>query len=195
MPKSHFDTSTGASYFFTVSLLNRHSDLLIREIDSLRASYISALRTRPFICDAFVVLPDHLHAVWTLPSGDNDVSTRWQVLKAQFTSRIRQGSAPSLNKTRGRPMGLWRHLYRKHKIRDEKDFAACVERCWTNSVTHGLATSPREWPYSSLHRDIRRGVVPPDWSGGGVITKGEGATDGRKTTFSDKYAASRLEYR
>ena len=174
MPSFRCVQTNCKSYFFTVSLRNRRSGLLVREIDALRASYVSVQRTRPFTCNAFVVLPDHLHAVWTLPSGDDDVSTRWRILKAQFTSRIRQGCVASSGGAPGKGAGQWRRLFQQHQIIDERDFTAHLKYCWTNPVRHRLAAHPREWPYSSLHRDIRRGTVPANWSGGEVIAKGDG---------------------
>jgi len=174
MPSSLRVHANCKSYFFTVSLRNRRSDLLVREIDALRASYVSVQRTRPFTCNAFVVLPDHLHAVWTLPPCDDDVSTRWRILKAQFTSRVRQGRAASGGGTPGKGARQWRRLFQQHQIIDKSDFTAHLEYCWINPVRHGLATHPCEWPYSSLHRDIKRGEVPASWSGGEVIAKDNG---------------------
>ena len=158
----------GVSYFFTVALSDRRSDLLVREIDALRAAYVSVQRSRPFECGAFVVLPDHLHAVWTLPPDDHDFSTRWQVLKAQFTMRVRHRGRATPSKTRKRETGIWQRRFWEHMIRDEADYAAHVRYCWANPVKHGWAEAPVAWPHSSLHRDILRGVVPVEWSCGGV---------------------------
>lgn len=160
----------GASYFFTVALFDRRSNLLVREIDALRAAYVSVQRTRPFRCDAFVVLPDHLHAVWTLPPGDDDFATRWQVLKAQFTARVRERGHASHNKSGKREAGVWQRRFWEYSIRDEAERAACVRNCWSNPVKHGYAADPYGWPHSSIHRDLRRGLVPAAWSGGASWT-------------------------
>ncbi len=167
MPNYRRARIRGASYFFTVRLYDRRSDLLVREIDALRAAYVSVQRTRPFHCGAFVVLPDHLHAVWTLPPGDNEFSMRWQVLKAQFTARVRDRGRVSLSKARKQEVGIWQRRFWEHCIRDEAEYAACVQYCWSNPVKHGLAKSPTAWPQSSIHRDVRLGLVPAEWSGGG----------------------------
>lgn len=82
----------GATYFFTVSLADRSSDVLTREVTHLRAAFAMTQRERPFWCDAVVVLPDHLHAVWTLPPGDADYSTRWGAIKARFTMRLKNAN-------------------------------------------------------------------------------------------------------
>ncbi|WP_299984610.1 transposase [uncultured Ruegeria sp.] len=90
----------GAKYFFTVSLTDRSSDLLTQEVAHLRAAFAVTQKERPFWCDAFVVLPDHLHAVWTLPPGDADYSTRWGAIKARFMRGVsevgKMGCSPIL---------------------------------------------------------------------------------------------------
>ena len=154
----------GATYFFTVRLYDRRSDLLVREIDALRAAYVSVQRHRPFTCDAFVVLPDHLHAVWTLPPNDDDFSTRWAQFKGLFTRRIRQRDAAPLSKPRNREAGIWRRRFWEHRIRGEAEQAAYIRYCWSNPVKHGYAVGPRAWPHSSIHRDIRLGIARPDFS-------------------------------
>ncbi len=169
MPNYRRARIRGASYFFTVGLYDRNSTLLVDEIDALRAAYVSVQQHRPFICDAFVVLPDHLHAVWTLPPDDLDFSTRWAQFKGLFTKRIRQRCAVTHSKARKREAGIWQRRFWEHCIRDEADFAAHVEYCWTNPVKHGHAAHPLAWPHSSIHRDIRRGVVPADWSGSPIL--------------------------
>ncbi len=169
MPNYRRARIRGASYFFTVGLYDRRSNLLVDEIDALRAAYVSVQQHRPFICDAFVVLPDHLHAVWTLPPDDLDFSTRWAQFKGMFTKRIRQRGAVTHSKSRKREAGIWQRRFWEHCIRDEADFAAHVEYCWTNPVKHGHAAHPLAWPHSSIHRDVRRGVVPADWSGGPIV--------------------------
>lgn len=78
----------GATYFFTVAAADRCSSLLVDRIDTLRSAVTYVKRRHPFAIDAFVVLPDHLHAVWTLPPGDADFSTRWALIKATFSRAL-----------------------------------------------------------------------------------------------------------
>lgn len=78
----------GGTYFFTVTLKNRKSSLLVDRIDDLRESVRHALQKKPFRINAFVVLPEHLHAVWTLPPGDHDYSKRWGLVKGHFCRRL-----------------------------------------------------------------------------------------------------------
>ncbi|MCV6583934.1 MAG: transposase [Marinibacterium sp.] len=159
----------GARVFFTVNLQRRGSDLLVREIDSLRAAVRQTRRERPFEIDAWVVLPDHMHAVWTLPCGDADFSTRWGAIKARFSmDRGRAGFSPPPDLpvvTRGRYAGLkpglrqskrergiWQRRFWEHHIRNDEDLAACIRQCHLDPVAHGLVAHPRDWPFSSIHR-------------------------------------------
>jgi REP-associated tyrosine transposase len=60
----------GGLFFFTVTLADRASDLLVREIDRLRRGYNAVQLERPFETEALCILPDHVHALWSLPAGD-----------------------------------------------------------------------------------------------------------------------------
>lgn len=142
----------GATVFFTVALADRRSDLLVREIRALRNAVQATRAERPFAIDAWVVLPDHLHCVWTLPKGDADFSVRWSVIKARFSRAM-----PSIERRRShearREHGIWQRRFWEHHIRDEADFHAHVRYCWINPVKHELVERPEDWPFSSYHRD------------------------------------------
>ena len=166
----------GATYFFTVALARRTSSTLVDEVAALREAYAMTCRERPFRCEAFVVLPDHLHAVWTLPEGDADFSTRWGAIKARFTRRIKahqgRGGKMGLNPILRSPSklskgdgGIWQRRFWEHCIRDADDLAMHIRYCWGNPVKHGLVDRAVAWPYSSIHRDIRLGRVEPEWAG------------------------------
>ena len=142
----------GATVFFTVNLADRASDLLTQEIDTLRSAVRSTLSERPFQIDAWVVLPDHMHCVWTLPAGDADYENRWRVIKARF-ARSMPHTPRRASHARRREHGLWQRRYWEHHIRDQADWENHVAYCWHNPVKHGLASEPCEWPYSSWHRD------------------------------------------
>ena len=83
MPNYVRPKSTGATIFFTVALADRGSKLLVREVDLLRHAVANTRASRPFAIDAWVVLPDHLHCIWTPPAGDGDFSTRWGAIKSE----------------------------------------------------------------------------------------------------------------
>lgn len=142
----------GATVFFTVTLATRGSDLLTREIETLRQSVRQTRAERPFFIDAWVVLPDHMHCVWTLPDGDSDFSTRWSVIKARFSRAMPHVERRPSHAVR-REHGIWQRRFWEHHIRDEDDLRAHVRYCWINPVKHGLVEDPADWPFSSYHRD------------------------------------------
>lgn len=155
-----------ASFFFTVNLARRGDDLLVRRIEALRSAWRQTHRAMPFRCDAMVILPDHLHAVWTPPPGDGDFTTRRKMFKAGVT-RLTELSGPRSESKRAKgEKGPWQRRFREHTIRDEADFAAHVTCCRGNPARHGLVRRASEWRFSSIHRDIRAGRVSPEWSGG-----------------------------
>jgi putative transposase len=155
----------GAVYFFTVALADRRSRALVEHADALRAAFVATAREHPVRVDAMVVLPDHLHAVWRLPEGDADFPLRWRKLKARFTRAVGGEWRRSESKVRKGERGLWQRRYWEHMIRDADDWRRHVEYCWINPVKHGLVGTVRDWPLSSFHRDVRRGLVPEDWAG------------------------------
>lgn len=156
----------GATFFFTANLANRNSSLLIDRIDILRRAYAATVRDAPLFCDAIVILPDHLHTVWTLPPGDAGFSERWRKIKHRFSRAIGGEFARSSSKQMKREKGIWQRRFWEHVIRDEVDYTRHVEYCWGNPVKHGLVRQAADWPFSSIHRDIRAGRVGPEWSEG-----------------------------
>lgn len=155
----------GAAYFFTVALADRRSRVLVEHADALRAAFVATALEHPVWVDAMVVLPDHLHAVWHLPDGDADFPVRWRKLKSRFTRAVGGEWRRSESKVRRGERGLWQRRYWEHMIRDGEDWRRHVEYCWINPVKHGLVGRVRDWPLSSFHRDVRRGLVPEDWGG------------------------------
>jgi putative transposase len=154
----------GGTYFFTVALLERHRRLLVDQIDDLRTVFADARRRRPFAMDAIVVLPDHLHCVWTLPAGDADFSTRWHDIKSRFAARVARGERLSARRQVKRERGIWQRRFWEHVIRDELDFERHVDYIHYNPVKHGHVVRAADWPHSSFHRDVRRGIYPADWT-------------------------------
>jgi putative transposase len=133
----------GARVFFTVTLAERGSDLLLREIGRLRHAVRATRAERPFGVDAWVVLPDHLHCVWTLPEGDADFSTRWSVIKARFALSVPAGPRRPSHVAR-RERAVWQRRFWEHHIRDTEDYALHVRYCWFNPVKHGLVAHPTD---------------------------------------------------
>ncbi|MEM9796309.1 MAG: transposase [Pseudomonadota bacterium] len=153
------------SYFFTVNLARRGGDLLTQRIDALRAAYAVTMRSMPVRCDAMVVLPDHLHAVWTLPPGDSAYSERWRKLKHRFSRAVDVEVGRSASKHAKRERGIWQRRFWEHTIRDETDRIAHMRYVWMNPVKHGYVARPTDWTFSSIHGAIRAGHLQADWNG------------------------------
>lgn len=154
----------GGTYFFTVALADRRSALLTSRITELRAAFLHALTARPFATEAIVVLPDHIHAVWTLPPGDADYATRWSHIKATFSRALPAAERASASRARRRERAIWQRRYWARAIVDENDFAAHIDYVHINPVKHRLAASAAEWPWSSFHRYVREGVLAEGWA-------------------------------
>ncbi|MDD2832844.1 MAG: transposase [Methylotenera sp.] len=155
----------GGTYFFTVTLIDRRSDLLIQHIEVLRESLKKVQQHHPFEIVAWVVLPDHLHAVWTLPSDDSDYSGRWRAIKAHFVRVVKKQGVAITMRADGSAV-CWQRRFWEHTIKDDNDLRRCVDYCYINPVKHGLVKAVVDWPYSSFHRDVKRGIYPSNWAGG-----------------------------
>lgn len=162
----------GGCWFFTVNLLDRRQTLLVDHIEVLREAVAATRQSRPFTIDAFVVLPDHLHAIWSLPSGDCDFSTRWRLIKNRFARSLPKQEHRSAVRVARNERGVWQRRFWEHLIRDEADYARHVEYCYINPLKHRLVTRVDDWPHSSFHRDVRAGIFPSDW-GGDTETSGD----------------------
>jgi putative transposase len=156
----------GGMFFFTVTLNDRRSSVLVDHAALLRAAFRITRNERPFAIEAIVILPDHLHAIMTLPPGDSDFSGRWRRIKSVFTRSVIATGVPVSCNDRGE-YALWQRRFWEHTVRDDGDFERCADYIHFNPVKHRLVTSPAAWPLSSLHRYVRAGVLPSDWGGNG----------------------------
>jgi putative transposase len=111
-----------------------------------------------------VVLPDHLHAIWTLPSGDADFATRWRLIKTTFSRGVESNEPRSASRKGKAERGIWQRRYWEHTIRDETDFERHCSYIHFNPVKHRHVSAVREWPYSSFQRFVRLGVYPIEWA-------------------------------
>jgi putative transposase len=158
----------GGTYFFTVVTHQRRPiltsplarDCLKRAIEVVRA-------TRPVEVPAIVLLPDHLHTIWSLPPGDADYSLRWKQIKELFTREFLDagGLEGTVSASRGarKERGVWQRRFWEHLVRDEGDLKGCLDYIHWNPVKHGVAASPAEYPWSSFHRWVEAGDYPIDW--------------------------------
>jgi putative transposase len=158
----------GGCYFFTANLLERFpNDTLVRHVDLLRVVVRDVRRRWPFRIDGWVVLPDHLHCIWTLPAGDADFTTRWRLIKAGFAKRLPQTEHRSRVRVNRGERGIWQRRFWEHAIRDERDYANHMDYLHFNPVKHGHVRRVADWPYSSFTRCVEQGIYPYDSAGAG----------------------------
>ena len=164
MPDYRRNRVSGGIYFFTVNLLERRVRLLVEHVDALRNAVRQVRAQRPFHIDAWVVLPDHTHCVWTLPPGDADYSSRWKAIKIAFAKALPRTERLSAVRERKGGRGIWQRRFWEHTIRDDRDYAAHVDYVHINPVKHGLVERVADWLYSSFHRLVTDGIYPQDWA-------------------------------
>lgn len=111
------------------------------------------------------MLPEHLHCIWTLPDGDTDFSTRWNLIKGYFSRQIPAGENVSKSRTDKRERGIWQRRFWEHCLRDQDDFNRHIDYIHWNPVKHGWVQRVRDWPHSSFHRYVQAGIYPLDWLG------------------------------
>lgn len=158
----------GATYFFTVVTLNREPIFRLPAARRrLGRVFRKCAQAYPFDVIAIVLLPDHLHAIWAMPSGDNRYALRWSWIKGNFTRDwVATGGAESERTTahaREGRRGVWQRRYWEHLIRDEADLEAHFDYVHYNPVKHGLVARPCDWQWSSFHRWVRSGHYPEQW--------------------------------
>ena len=167
----------GGSFFFTLVTEQRRPLLASAgAVDILRMAFRVVQSAHPFQLDAIVVLPDHLHCIWSMSPGDADFSIRWRLIKTWFTKHCDpalRGVPNRARVTKGQ-QAIWQHRYWEHALRDETDFARHVDYIQFNPVKHGYVSSAMEWPYSSFRRYVRDGVYPVDWGQGTMDLEGVG---------------------
>ncbi len=159
---------TGGTYFFTVVTEMRRPILTTETVRAaLREAIQQARTTLPFQIDAWVLLPDHLHCIWTLPEGDVNFPARWAIIKRHVSGRcatmIDSPRSDSVRKRNER--AFWQRRFWEHQIRDDDDLTKHLDYIHWNPVKHGLVKVVKDWPYSSFHKYAARGAYPDDWGG------------------------------
>jgi hypothetical protein len=100
-----------------------------------------------------------------IPLGDCDYPLRWSVLKAGFSRGLEEAAPRAPSKIAKRERGLWQRRYWEHAIRDDADLERHVDYVHFNPVKHGYVTQVRDWPFSSFHLYVERGILSADWGG------------------------------
>ncbi|MEX0914942.1 MAG: transposase [Wenzhouxiangellaceae bacterium] len=163
MPNYRRDHTPGGTYFFTVALRDRTSELLVERIEDLRHAVRETLRRRPFDITAWVVLPEHMHAIWKLPDGDADYAGRWRMIKARFSRTLPPSESISSSLVRRREKGIWQRRFWEHRVRDDADLQTHFDYIHFNPVKHGHCDRVIDWPHSTFHRWVAKGHYPADW--------------------------------
>jgi putative transposase len=161
----------GGTYFFTVVTGGRREILTLPESRSaLRNAIEDTRKLLPFTVEAWVLLPEHLHCIWSLPEGDEDFSKRWGMIKAGFSKQVKglleQDGQLTVSREKHRETSLWQRRFWEHVIRDETDFRSHMDYIHYNPVKHGLVGHVGDWPYSTFHRYVAKGIYPEHWGGG-----------------------------
>ncbi len=174
----------GGTYFFIINLLERRVDLLVRHIEALREAVKRTRAERQFHIDAYVVLPDHMLCVMTLPPDDDDFSNRIKAIKIRFAQALiptewrssmriakgeSQGQGLALPGTLRMQRGIWQRRFWEHAIRDEVDYARHMDYVHFNPVKHGYVSVVAQWPHSTFHRWVKADAYPHDWGGEGAF--------------------------
>ena len=172
----------GSTYFFTVVTYQRRQILCLKPCREILRDVTKQTRDAyPFTIDAMVLLPEHLHCIWTLPENDTNYSMRWGLIKKEFTKRAHDvvekmvGTAhPTASRMKHGEGAIWQRRFWEHQIRDQEDYNAHVEYIHYNPVKHGLAKTPRGWEYSSFNRYVNDGIYERDWGAGWDVRFDEG---------------------
>ncbi|MCD5328988.1 transposase [Chromobacterium piscinae] len=161
--------AAGACFFFTVATTRQHAvltDEMVRV--ALRRAIVAVRAARPFRIEGWVLLPDRMHAIWTLPAGDADHGARWREIKRRVTRLV----GAHYLRADGRPAcgrdALWQLRYEQRRVAGAEELARHLDFLHYSPVRHGWAARVRDWPYSSFHRHVSGGRYPPDWMEGQV---------------------------
>ena len=163
----------GGSYFFTLVTDRRAEILCLPTARTLLRAVVRQAQDRwPFRIDGWVLLPDHLHAIWTLPPGDSTYSVRWAWIKKEFTKGWLAAGGVEQVVTAGRAAdgrrGVWQPKFWEHTLKDERDFEEHLNYVHFNPVKHGHVRRPVDWAWSTFHRWVRAGVYDRLWGSGDV---------------------------
>ena len=170
MSDYHRNYVPGGTYFFTC-VTYRRARILTTELGRhcLRIAIEKVRSDHPFDVVAIVLLPDHWHAVWTLPRGDDRYSLRWMRIKEEFTEAWLKGGGDELvqswSRKRHRQRGVWHKRYWEHTIDDEDDLKRCVDYIHWNPRKHGLVRRVCDWQWSSFRRFVELGEYGLHWGG------------------------------
>lgn len=170
MPEYRRIKIKGGTYFFTVVTFGRQPILTHDQVRAALQEGIQEVRqSLPFIIDAWVLFPDHLHTIWTLPENDDNFASRWAIIKRTVSKRCDSldgiWGPEGASRSKRSESRIWQRRYWEHIIRDEMDLQRHLDYLHWNPVKHGYVKRVIEWPHSTFHRFVDKGLYPPDWGG------------------------------
>ena len=169
MPNYRRNRAPGGCYFFTINLLERFNNrLLVDKIDLLRESVRQVKNKHPFHIEGWVVLPEHMHCIITLPQGDDDFPKRIRLIKTIFAKKQPKTEYRSAIRQKRNERGIWQRRFWEHTIRGDTDYAMHMDYLHYNPVKHGHVMQVKDWPHSSFHYLVKQQVYPECWGGNGV---------------------------
>ena len=120
----------------------------------------------PFTSEAMVILPDHIHALWTMPNDDDNYPARIRLLKSHFSRQRPQSvkQTSSISRLNRKETGVWQRRYWEHTIRNELDFNNHMDYIHYNPVKHKLVSCAADWAYSSFLNEVKKGRYAKDWA-------------------------------
>jgi len=161
----------GGTYFFTIVTYNRQPILtspVSRRL--LRDAWLTIQATHPFTLVACCLLPEHIHCIWTLPENDSDYSIRWQGIKGLFSKRYKKNmnfhAEISYSQKKKREAGIWQRRFWEHTLVEQEDFNTHVNYIHYNPVKHNLVKHVRDWPWSTFHSFVEKGIYDIEWGSG-----------------------------
>jgi putative transposase len=170
MPNYRRANTKGGTYFFTVVTYRRRRILCDENVRIALRHAIRRTRTiYPFTIDGWVLLPDHLHCIWTLPPGDADFGVRWAMIKRYVTKQcadtLHREDWMNDSKRRRKESTIWQRRFWEHQIRHDHDYEKHMDYLHYNPVKHRHVLQVKDWPYSTFHRCVHRGIYTEDWAG------------------------------
>ena len=165
------DKSKGRTYFLTINLADRKSQLFTTHINEFRQAYRITKQNHNFQLHALVLLPDHIHMLITLAEDSNNYSIIVSSIKTHFSRQIKKSDSEIINHSRSkkRERGIWQRRFWEHRIRDELDYQSHMDYIHYNAVKHGYVTRPIDWPYSTFKKCVEKGFYSSDWGGASAI--------------------------
>ena len=163
------DNTAGATWFLTVVTYQRQAFLCQDKVRAALREAIGKVHSKyPFKIEAWVLLPDHFHCIWTLPDGDSNFQLRIQLIKRYVTQKcapfLHRDELTTTSRRKRNESTIWQRRYWEHRLHSEKDFEHHMDYIHYNPVKHGLSQTPTKWPYSTIHRLTKKGVYPADWA-------------------------------